>query len=702
MVFKFRHLPDAPNILSSDVEVGDITMSVVSSGNITNGAMINEELPTGVKIESVLVEVGDLVDVGDPLAVVSEASVNSQINLITDAIKELDKDINKQKGDTESASVKTNVSGRIKQLFAETGDYVEDVMLANGGLAVLSVDGKMTVTIEYNNLSVGGKLNVLLENASKVTGTVRTIKGNQVTIEIGDNGPGFDELVTVQDMDGKTLGQGRLTISQPVTIVASDGRVKSISVDLNGYVSAGGTIMTLEELPPTAEYLKLLSDRDDLVDTLLSLVALKKNNLLTASVSGTINTLNIEAGEVTSKGVMSSSGADGYSSSIPYDLLGLLSSEPNDATTVTLDAHRDKKSKSKKIYEVVQLGVVEITEITNSMLLQGLYRIIPSTGAFPVATVETDEYFGYISYTPSDLLFMPDVQYIADISLVAKESYIFPAGLIPNFGLDIIVSNISIDGNSPENSMSFRMVFPKTSTLDGILSLIPDNINLFDGLFSLDGLMPDFNLDDLISASIGDGFSMPDYSSLLGGALGNNTSFGSSGSDNENMMTAVVIASNETMTLNVEVDELDILKIQKGQPASVTFDAIPNREFEAIITRISSSAAGSSGVARYSVELTIGKDADMRSGMNATAKIKIDEKNNVFKIPVDAIQEQVGFCFVYLEYTGGILSDEREITTGISDGEYVEVIDGLTENDTVHYEMKSRGFSYFRMLNERG
>ena len=686
LVFKFRNVPDSPNILSADAEKGSIVMSVVSSGNVANGSLIDQQLPIGIKIDKVLVEKGDMVEAGEALAIVNDASVKSQISLLEEEIRNIDKEINTLKGNTEASTIKSNVSGRIKKLNATVGDDVIDVMLEHKGLALLSVDGKMAVTFENSSLTLGQKVNVYLEDTSKVTGTVESIKDGSCTVTLTDNGPKLDETVIIKDGNDDVVGDGTLYINQPVTVVASSGKVKTINIGLNGYVSNGSTIITLEGLPPSAEFMEQMSKRNDKADTLLELVKLSKNNTLYASNSGTISSVNIEAGTVTSKGGMQTAGTEDFTSSLPFDL-GLLSTKETTEVS-TLKAKKDRIHNKTESNEIVNLGTVTTNEITNGMVLQGLFRVIPTTGSTPVLAVETDEFVGYIVFTPSDAIFMPDTQYVADITLIAKPTYIFPDGFVPNFGLDIVVSNVAITGNSPGNTLTFRLVFPKTSTLDGIIDLIPDDL--------LGGLFSGISLDDLIPGLTG-GLNIPDYSSLLGS---NDYNLNST-SDNENMMNAIVIASNENMLLTVEVDELDILKIQKGQQASITFDAIPNKEFEAVISRISSASESVSGVARYNVELTIGKDTDMRSGMNATAKIEIDSKDNIVKIPVDAIQEQVGVTYVYTESDNGLLGGEKEITTGISDGEFVEVVSGLDEGTTVYYEMKARGFSFFNMYDIR-
>ena len=62
---------------------------------------------------------------------------------------------------------------------------------------------------------------------------------------------------------------------------------------------------------------------------------------------------------------------------------------------------------------------------------------------------------------------------------------------------------------------------------------------------------------------------------------------------------------------------------------------------------ISDSASVSGGVARYAVKIELAKDENMRAGMNASATITIESKEDIITIPLNALQEQGGKTFVY-------------------------------------------------------
>ncbi|MEQ2369393.1 efflux RND transporter periplasmic adaptor subunit [Blautia sp. CLA-JM-H16] len=125
------------------------------------------------------------------------------------------------------------------------------------------------------------------------------------------------------------------------------------------------------------------------------------------------------------------------------------------------------------------------------------------------------------------------------------------------------------------------------------------------------------------------------------------------------------ISPDDTMTLNVSVDELDINSVEIGQEAAITFDAIEDKEFIGEVTEIGNTASVSGGVAKYTVSVSVPKDEQMKQGMNASATVTIENRENVITIPVNALQEKGDRVFVYTSTDEeGNLSGETEVKTG--------------------------------------
>ena len=190
-----------------------------------------------------------------------------------------------------------------------------------------------------------------------------------------------------------------------------------------------------------------------------------------------------------------------------------------------------------------------------------------------------------------------------------------------------------------------------------------------------------------VSGSAGGSSAASETDTQSAGATSASTASSTQGSDsNISDVTAFTLSPDETMNLSISVDELDILSIAEGQSADITFDALENQTFTGTVTSISGTASVNGGVAKYTVEIEMEKDDNMRIGMNASATIKVEDAEDILLIPSAALQERGDSTFVYTgQSEDGTLTDEVEVETGLSDGSNVEITSGLSEGDTVYY-----------------
>ena len=143
----------------------------------------------------------------------------------------------------------------------------------------------------------------------------------------------------------------------------------------------------------------------------------------------------------------------------------------------------------------------------------------------------------------------------------------------------------------------------------------------------------------------------------------------------------------DTAEISLTVDELDIARLSIGQAVTVTLDALPGQSFDGEITEIDPNGENSGGSTKYSVTVEFPRTEDMLTGMNAAVRVQLAENDDLLLIPLAAVQEDADGIYVCTGYDKK--SDEPTkpvaITTGLSDGENVEVLSGLSEGDTVYY-----------------
>ncbi len=146
---------------------------------------------------------------------------------------------------------------------------------------------------------------------------------------------------------------------------------------------------------------------------------------------------------------------------------------------------------------------------------------------------------------------------------------------------------------------------------------------------------------------------------------------------------AVQIADPDKFEVEVKVTETDIFQIKLGGGAWVQVDVLPGVSFPAKVTRISPTATIESGVVNYKVKVEIESAADyqLREGLTVTVNLVLEERNNVLLVPNEAITHQGDETYVQVLKDGVI--EPCLITTGISNCQYTEVTNGLSEGNQV-------------------
>ncbi len=147
---------------------------------------------------------------------------------------------------------------------------------------------------------------------------------------------------------------------------------------------------------------------------------------------------------------------------------------------------------------------------------------------------------------------------------------------------------------------------------------------------------------------------------------------------------AFVLLAPGSLRLSLVVGENDRPYVSGGQHGTITFDAMPNQPYSFVIRNMGDAPKIEQGVATYVAEasLTVPEGAVRPvTGMGGVAEVLITEKADVLAIPTRALRRIGREQIVDVIATGVI--EERTVEAGISDGQYVEVISGLSEGEQV-------------------
>ncbi len=156
-----------------------------------------------------------------------------------------------------------------------------------------------------------------------------------------------------------------------------------------------------------------------------------------------------------------------------------------------------------------------------------------------------------------------------------------------------------------------------------------------------------------------------------------------------------IFVMSDRLVLSAQVDETDISKIFINQKVEITLDAYPQEMFQGRVHQIAFDARIANNVTVYDVEIIPEKTPSfMRSGMTANITFASEERLNILQIPVEAVKRSEGKSSVLISpkapneegAPGRKPSKEPqsvEVTLGLSDGKSVEVLSGVSEDETV-------------------
>ena len=321
-------------VLSYEVSTGSISTVVSGSGSLTDVDLNSITVPEGVEITEVKVKTNQAIAKGDILATVDMASVISAMADLQTQIEDLDEQLSDAEDDAASTTIYAGVTGRVKAIFGEAGASVADVMYEHGALALISLDGYMAVDIETDALTVGDGVTVKLSDEEEITGTVESVVGGKATILVTDNGPEYDEVVTVLNDEDTVLGTGNLYIHSALKVTGYAGTIASVKTSVNEKVSDTTRLFTLEDTDYSANYNSLLRERADLEATLLELLTIQRDGAVLATADGSVYSVDYSDDAATA--VVTVSTDEKMTVTISVDESDILSLELGQTVTVSV------------------------------------------------------------------------------------------------------------------------------------------------------------------------------------------------------------------------------------------------------------------------------------------------------------------------------------------------------------------------------
>lgn len=753
------------SVLEATVKEGSVQATVRGGGTLEAGDGEDIELPMDVKITEFLVKNGQEVKKGDPVAKIDKVSALTAVTEIRTSMAAVEKQMETFSDEKSASTVTAPAGGRVKAIYANPGDSVTQVLVEHGALALLSLDGRMCVTLTVSSqLIPGDSIPVTLDSGKTVTGRVESNLNGELTVTIADNGYAVGDTVTLEG-----LGSGSLEIHNPWLATAFNGTVSQVNIRLEQTVSSGGSLFTLKDTDYTAQRELLAETHRDYEELLQKLLTWQDTGIITAPCDGLVSGIDTD-----STHLLAAEDEELTASLLNADdgdfRLVLLSQVTQTCTgddkcplKGTDSGHQDGCPKACK--HAASEGVCTASEHFDDCIMACTHaenpEDCPATGAHHTdcikACIETNQegkcpatkyhYDGCIEKCTESALSGECPAHIhkkgcIESCISADTQGKCTAGHHKADCIESCIVSKSADNPCPatkhkdgcyfQNATYTGQVFKVVSVGSGTLvgywdSTVYDVVKTASGWARKDGQPFSTNncvQADTISASgnyqAGDvllsvtvhksgendsslglvkissgGSQMPgfDLSGLMGMMRGFSMGgYGSTGSSQTQLYSLdgdvlLTVTPLDTMTVTIAVDEKDIASVKTGMTAQLTMNALPDETFEGQVTRVAQTGSGNGGSSKFDVEITLSRESDMLPGMSTTAQLTLYEKMDVLTLPVAALRDEGGKTLVYTgkDKKTGEPANPVEVTTGLSDGENVEILSGIDSGTTVYY-----------------
>ncbi len=602
---------------------------------------------------------------------------------------------------TVKLSDKSTVEGKVQQV-------------RNGVITVTTTDNGPThgdtVTVYTEDGTKLGKGTLEVSSALKVTGYAGTV--TTVHVEIDEKVSTGDTLLTLKDTEDKARYQQLLRERNELTALQSslaemyqDGTVKAQQSGIISGLSDDISYMPLTTATTTASTELSLSSSESASTMQLSRTSGNSPKVmsLSSSTASDTPTITFLSGEPTSEETTTEATTAQATdeSTTAQDETTTGTREPG--TTLPEQASPDKDT-TTSADETTQPSGGDMTfpsggtDFPSNSRADGVYAgkiMAVMSDALYIAMSETDMTDSDISvletidetlFTVQEI-FTPDVDVsvyvyekgksvLSSLSAVQAGDKVFltiEKGVLTR--IDYIVGtgeSQPSQGTFPDNTIS-------SDITDGTVPSISDSIS------QIQGEMPSANADSnsYVIGSV-------DASSAVSGFSYQQTD---SNEDEEATYTVdkislCAITPSDTMTIDISVDELDILSLKVGQEVTVTLDALPGQSTVGSIEKLSPiGTTEDGGSTKYTAVVSVARTEEMLDGMNASIKIEVECLEDVLTIPAAAVYEDGNRTYVYISANtkDGELKESIDITTGACDGTNIEVLSGLAEGDTIYY-----------------
>lgn len=284
-----------------------------------------------------------------------------------------------------------------------------------------------------------------------------------------------------------------------------------------------------------------------------------------------------------------------------------------------------------------------------------------------------------------------------------------PGAISDSYTASAIIGSYTSYGTTPITMPASAMVYAGASgTVTGFSKLSGSSVTKGETLCTIDSESGRSQLENArlalesarLSASSAQG-NLEDYTikSPISGTVIEKTFKAGDKVDGVTSGNLAVIYDLSCLKMDMSVNELDISKVQVGQEVEITCNALMGQTFTGTVEKVSVNGTTTGGFTTYPVTISIQDYGELRPGMNVSATILCQTEQDALTVPVAAVNRG---NTVSVALPGALAEDgvsvadptkveQRSVTLGVNDDNYIVITSGLSEGETVIYQEQAAG-----------
>lgn len=458
--------------------------------------------------------------------------------------------------------------------------------------------------------------------------------------------------VTYRDITSTITGSGTLEAANSYSVTSLvEGTILAADFEEGDKVSEGQLLYAIDAANASSSLERAQISLEQAQRNYSTQLKSREGLTVEATISGQVVALNVEEGDdvTNNQTVATLRNTRVMKLTVPFPADDIPNFYVGQAATVTLDS----------TFETLDATVTKISVLdevrTGNMIVRNVTLEVQNPGGLSVSQVATAEINGVGSSAGGTFAYKDEGTVTAKLSGEVASLRIAEGDWVEKGQILMILTSESLDNSIQSASESLRTAQ---------LSLESQNDQL-----------DNYNITSPIQGTIIDKNFKAGETSEAGRVL-------------------CTIYDLSYLTMTLSVDELDISDIRVGQEVSITADAVSNRGYTGVVTKVSVAGTSSGGTTTYPVTVRIDETRGLLPGMNVDATITLQSASDVLAIPSGALNRGNTVLVTADSPSAGggtpMEGSQEEyysvaVEIGTSDSSYIEIVSGLQEGDTVAY-----------------